>query len=226
MAREIELKLAVPAGAHEALVNWLNDHAQPAESVELANVYYDTPEQTLAKSRAALRVRRQGTQWLQTLKTAGDGGQGGQGGLSARHEWEVPLADERLSVDAFVQHAAAEAADIIRPHAGRLTALFRTDFTRRLWHATVDEADGSDIEIALDAGAILIPGTDAREPIDELELEWKPADGSTLSEDAIAERLHAWTQTLRTAVPGLAPLDVSKAQRGYQLRAKATGGQA
>ena len=83
-----------------------------------------------------------------------------------------------------------------------------------------------EIEIALDAGAILIPGTEAREPIDELELEWKPAAGSTLSEDAIAERLHAWTQTLRAAVPDLAPLDISKAQRGYQLRAKVTGDQA
>ena len=77
----------------------------------------------------------------------------------------------------------------------------------------------------LDAGAILIPGTQAREPIDELELEWKPAAGSTLAEDAIAERLHAWTQKLRAAVPGLTPLDISKAQRGYQLRTKATGGQ-
>jgi len=38
--------------------------------------------------------------------------------------------------------------------------------------------------------------------------------------------LHAWTQTLRAAVPGLAPLDISKAQRGYQLRASAAGGQA
>ena len=87
-------------------------------------------------------------------------------------------------------------------------------------------ADDGEIEIALDAGAILIPGTDAREPIDELELEWKPATGSTLSEDAIAVRLHGWTQTLRAAVPDLAPLDISKAQRGYQLRANAAGGQA
>ena len=220
MAREIELKLAVPAGAHDALVGWLDQHAQPAGSVELANVYYDTPDQALARGRAALRVRRQGKQWLQTLKTAGDGG---KGGLSARHEWEVPLQDDALSVDAFAANDAAEAADYVRPHASTLAPLFRTDFTRRLWHVA---ADGGEIEIALDAGAILIPGTQAREPIDELELEWKPAAGSTLSEDTIAERLHAWTHTLRTAVPGLAPLDVSKAQRGYQLRAKATGGQA
>lgn len=223
MAREIELKLAVPAGAHDVLVAWLDQHAQPAGSVELANVYYDTPDQALARSRAALRVRRHGKQWLQTLKTAGNGG---NGGLSARHEWEVPLPSDALSVDAFTANNAAEAADYVRPHADRLAPLFRTDFTRRLWHATVDEADGGEIEIALDAGAILIPDSNAREPIDELELEWKPAAGSTLSEDVIAERLHAWTHTLRAAVPDLAPLDVSKAQRGYQLRAKATGGQA
>jgi len=218
MAREIELKLAVSAGAHDTLVDWLDAHAQAAGSVELANVYYDTPDQALARNRAALRVRRQGSQWLQTLKTAAVS----TSGLSARHEWEVPLQNDALSVDAFVAHNAAEAADYVRPHAAALAPLFRTDFTRRLWHVA---ADGGEIEIALDAGAILIPGTQAREPIDELELEWKPAADSTLSEDAIAERLHAWTETLRAAVTGLTPLDISKAQRGYQLRAKAIGGQ-
>ena len=218
MAREIELKLAVSAGTHDVLVGWLDAHAQAAGSVELANVYYDTPDQALARNRAALRVRRQGSQWLQTLKTAAVS----TSGLSARHEWEVPLQNDALSVDAFVAHNAAEAADYVRPHAAALAPLFRTDFTRRLWHVA---ADGGEIEIALDAGAILIPGTQAREPIDELELEWKPAADSTLSEDAIAERLHAWTETLRTAVTGLTPLDISKAQRGYQLRAKAIGGQ-
>lgn len=218
MAREIELKLAVSAGTHDALVGWLDAHAQAAGSVELANVYYDTPDQALARNRAALRVRRQGSQWLQTLKTAAVS----TSGLSARHEWEVPLQSDALSVDAFVANNAAEAADYVRPHAAALAPLFRTDFTRRLWRVA---ADGGEIEIALDAGAILIPGTQAREPIDELELEWKPAAGSTLAEDAIAECLHAWTQTLRAAVTGLTPLDISKAQRGYQLRAKATGGQ-
>ena len=220
MAREIELKLAVPTGAHDALVGWLDANAQAAGSVELANVYYDTPDQSLAHNRAALRVRRHGEQWLQTLKTAGDGG---KGGLSARHEWEVPLQSDALSVDAFATNNAAEAADYVRPYADQLVPMFRTDFTRRLWQVA---ADGGHIEVALDAGAILIPGTQAREPIDELELEWKPTAGSTLSEDAIAERLHAWTRTLRAAVAGLTPLDVSKAQRGYQLRAKATGDQA
>jgi len=220
MAREIELKLAVPAGTHATLIGWLDTHAQPAGSVVLANVYYDTPDQALARGRAALRVRRYGEQWLQTLKTSGTRG---CSGLSARHEWEVPLESDALSVGAFVAHNATEAADVVRPHADRLVPLFRTDFTRRLWQVA---AEGGAIEIALDAGTILIPGTAARETIDELELEWKPAAGSTLDEAAIAERLQTWTQTLRAALPGLTPLDVSKAQRGYQLRAKATGAQA
>ncbi|MDE2201398.1 MAG: CYTH domain-containing protein [Burkholderiaceae bacterium] len=219
MAREIELKLAVPAGAHAALIDWLDAHAQAAGTVALANVYYDTPDLALARSRAALRVRLHGSQWLQTLKTAAVS----TSGLSARHEWEVPLASDTLSVEAFAAHNATEAADYVRPHASALAPLFRTDFTRRLWHVA---ADGGEIEIALDAGVIVIPGIDAREPIDELELEWKPATGSTLNEAAIAERLHAWTQMLRVAIPGLTPLDVSKAQRGYQLRAQAKGAQA
>ena len=130
MAREIELKLAVSAGAHDALVGWLDANAQAAGSVELANVYYDTRDLALARNRAALRVRRQGSQWLQTLKTAAVS----TSGLSARHEWEVPLQNDALSVDAFVANNAAEAADYVRPHAAALAPLFRTDFTRRLWH--------------------------------------------------------------------------------------------
>ncbi|MBR7512690.1 CYTH domain-containing protein, partial [Mycobacterium tuberculosis] len=50
MAREIELKLAVSAGTHDALVSWLDANARAAGSVELANVYYDTPDQALARS--------------------------------------------------------------------------------------------------------------------------------------------------------------------------------
>ena len=157
MAREIELKLAVPAGAHDALVGWLDAHAQAAGSVELANVYYDTPDQALAHNRAALRVRRHGDQWLQTLKTAAVS----TAGLSARHEWEVPLQSDALSVEAFATNNATEAADYVRPHAAALAPLFRTDFTRRLWHVA---ADSGEIEIALDAGAILIPGTEVRDP--------------------------------------------------------------
>ena len=119
MAREIELKLAVPAGAHDALVGWLDTHAQAAGSVELANVYYDTPDQALARNRAALRVRRHGNQWLQTLKTAAVS----TAGLSARHEWEVPLQSDALSVDAFAAHNATEATDYVRPHAAALAPL-------------------------------------------------------------------------------------------------------
>jgi inorganic triphosphatase YgiF len=114
MALEIELKLAVPAGAHDALVGWLDAHARSAGTVVLANVYYDTPDQALARNRAALRVRLHGEQWLQTLKTAAVS----TAGLSARHEWEVPLTSDALSVDAFVAHDATEAADYVRAACG------------------------------------------------------------------------------------------------------------
>ena len=42
MAREIELKLAVPAGAHDALVGWLDAHAQAFFYAErLERIYMD-----------------------------------------------------------------------------------------------------------------------------------------------------------------------------------------
>jgi len=71
-ALEIELKLAVPASAREAIRRQLSTYgAQPP--VMLESVYFDTADRRLAAREAALRVRRVGdgpdAYWVQTLKT-------------------------------------------------------------------------------------------------------------------------------------------------------------
>jgi inorganic triphosphatase YgiF len=145
--------------------------------------------------------------WLQTFKTVGNA----KDGLHSRHEWEMPVAGEKLEIEALLRECdEPSAANALRQAAPELIELFRTNFTRTLWHVNVD---GSDIEAAIDQGDVLaeVNGEPRSTPILEVELELKSGDEAALNTLA-AE--------LGKAIPGLAPDNVSKAQRGYQLREK------
>ena len=207
MAKEIELKLALPDAALAAVAAWLDAHGEARGETTMLNVYLDTPARDLAQARAALRLRRKDDQWLQTLKTAGKSG----GGLAARHEWETKIGGEAIELDRFDTEARA----VVAPLAGRLAPVFRTDFIRRTW---IVEQDGERIEAAIDTGTISAPGTAATERIQELELEWLPGEGaSTDKDEARAEAaLRAFSQRLGHVAP-LTPMDMSKAARGYRL---------
>ncbi|AOZ00918.1 toxin [Cupriavidus sp. USMAHM13] len=200
MAQEIELKLAVPDGALDALAAWLDAHGEARGRWLLRNVYLDTPARELAGARAALRLRSQGERWLQTLKTAGSSA----GGLATRHEWETDVAGEALEP----ARLPAEAQSLLAPLAQRLAPVFRTDFERRAW---LVRQDGAEIEAALDVGTVSAPGTKEVERIQELELEFLAGDATQAAQAlrALAARLQA--------VAALVPSDLSKAARGYRL---------
>src|SRR6266853_763732 len=90
---EIELKLAVPDAAREALRQRLAAYgSQPM--LTLDSVYFDTADRLLASQRAALRVRRIGNgprpRWVQTFKT-----NDAPAALSRRGEWQTPLQGPR-----------------------------------------------------------------------------------------------------------------------------------
>lgn len=220
MAQEIELKLAVPdAAAAAALVAWLDANARAVGQSHLLNVYFDTPAHELAQARAALRLRRDGARWLQTLKTAGRS----EAGLATRNEWETEVAGEALEP----ARLPAEARALLDPLAGRLQAVFRTDFVRRTWRLRCPLTGGgegqieAEIEAALDAGEIAAvtrdgtTRTSAHETIHELELEWLSGDPSYA-----AATLRALGERLGT-VAALTPSDRSKAARGYALARQA-----
>ncbi|SEB22552.1 CYTH domain-containing protein [Paraburkholderia sartisoli] len=206
MGIESEIKLALPAGQIDAASAFFVAHTGVAgRDVTLENIYFDTPGLTLARSKSALRLRRTPDGWLQTFKTAGSA----KGGLHSRHEWEMPVAGDALEIDALLR--ACEVPDVaaaLREAAPGLIELFRTNFTRTLWQA---RHDGADIEAAIDLGEVIadVNGETRRAPISEIELELKNGDEAAL---------HALAQVLSANIPGLAPDDVSKAQRGYRLR--------
>ncbi|CAH2786670.1 MAG: Adenylate cyclase (EC [uncultured Paraburkholderia sp.] len=207
MGMEREIKLLLPAAQVKAACGWFAARTgEEGRTIRLSNIYFDTPQLALAASKSALRLRHTPDGWLQTFKTVGDA----TNGLHSRHEWEMPVAGEALEIDALLRDCDEPgAAEALREAAPQLIELFRTDFTRTLWQVSVD---GSEVEAAIDQGNVLteVNGELRRAPISEIELELKSGDEAAL---------HALCAELGKAVAGLAPENISKAQRGYQLRA-------
>jgi triphosphatase len=208
MGMEREIKLALPADQIDAATRWFVARTGTAgRPIALANIYFDTPALTLARSKSALRLRHTPDGWLQTFKTGGNA----SAGMHSRHEWEMPVAGEKLEIDALLQACdEPTVAAALRGAAPDLIELFRTNFTRTLWQVA---HNGATVEAAIDQGDVIaeVNGETRRSPILEVELELKSGDEAAL---------HALADELRTKVPGLAPDDVSKAQRGYRLRAQ------
>jgi inorganic triphosphatase YgiF len=207
MGMEREIKLALPAEQVQAATQWFVARTgEQGRPVKLVNIYFDTPQLALANSKSALRLRQTPDGWLQTFKTVGHA----KDGLHSRHEWEMPVASAKLEIYALLQACdEPSAADALRDAAPTLIELFRTNFTRTLWHVDVE---GAEIEAAVDQGDVLaeVDGENRRAPISEVELELKSGDEAAL---------HTLAAELGKQIAGLAPDNISKAQRGYQLRA-------
>jgi inorganic triphosphatase YgiF len=207
MSMEREIKLALPASQVQAAKQWFVARAgKDGHAIKLVNIYFDTPQLTLASSKSALRLRQTPDGWLQTFKTVGTA----TNGLHSRHEWEMPVAGAKLEIDAMLSACdEPAAADALKQAAPSLIGLFSTNFTRTLW---LLDTDGAQIEAAVDQGDVLadVDGETRRAPISEIELELKSGDEAAL---------HTLAAELGERIAGLAPDDISKAQRGYRLRA-------
>jgi triphosphatase len=206
MGIEREIKLALPREQVQAALRFFETRAgAPGHAIRLENIYFDTPALALARAKSALRLRRTPDGWLQTFKTVGVA----QNGLHARHEWEMPVAGEALEIEKLLHECGQSGVSTaLSSAATNLIPLFRTDFTRTLWTL---EVGGAQVEAAVDQGEISaeVNGETRSTPICEIELELKAGDESAL---------HTLADELAKTLPGLAPDDVSKAQRGYTLR--------
>ncbi|MBP0595170.1 CYTH domain-containing protein [Paraburkholderia sp. LEh10] len=206
MGMEHEIKLSLPPGQIGAATQWFIRRAGSAgRTVTLENTYFDTPALTLARAKSAVRVRRTPDGWLQTYKTVGSA----KDGLHSRHEWEMPVKGNALEIDALLDACDDEPSkQALRRARDELIPLFSTNFSRTIWHVSIE---GADVEAAVDQGEILadVNGETRRAPICEIELELKNGD---------AGALHALSAELAKAIHGLQPDDTSKAQRGYRLR--------
>lgn len=203
MQKETEIKLR----ASRETLDALRDHPLLKKRIkggwetrELFNQYYDTPARDLAQARVALRMRRDGDQFIQTLKTRGQS----VAGLSERNEWDWYLPKAKLDTKKLSDECwPASLAELDKK---ALAPLFTTDFVRQ--RAEVAWGRGKAkvvIEAALDLGKVI--AGDQEEDICELELELRQGEPEALLE--LAEALAA-------DLP-LMPCDISKAERGYRL---------
>lgn len=203
MVKETEIKLRV---SPEVLDN-LRTHPLLRQRLQgewqsglLYNQYYDTASRELSAARVALRVRRDGEQFIQTLKSRGQS----VAGLSERNEWDWPVSAAALDLtllDDSCWPASLGALDKLT-----LVPVFTTDFQRTKAILRWERAGETvEVEAALDQGQVVADGR--QEPICELELELRSGPTAALLELAAA---------LAEDVP-LMPCDISKAERGYRL---------
>ncbi|WPC05414.1 inorganic triphosphatase [Pseudomonas benzenivorans] len=203
MVKETEIKLR----ANRDTLAALRDHPllkkrnkSGWERRELFNQYFDTPERDLAQAKVALRLRRDGEQFIQTLKTRGQS----VAGLSERNEWDWYLSKAKL--DAKKLDDSCWPASLAELDKKQLKPLFTTDFVRQ--RAEIAWGRGKArvvIEAALDLGQVV--AGDQQEEICELELELRQGEPAALLELA---------SELAADLP-LMPCDISKAERGYRL---------
>lgn len=203
MVKETEIKLRVTPQTLEALrlhPLLLERMQGDWQSGVLYNQYYDSADRKLAAARVALRVRRDGEDFIQTLKSRGQS----VAGLSERNEWDWPTASAALDLNLLDDSCwPASLADLDR---STLQPIFTTDFERTKVMLCWQRGEAKvEVEAALDHGQVI--AGDHQEPICELELELRAGPAVAILELAAA---------LAADLP-LMPCDISKAERGYRL---------
>src|SRR4051812_33143980 len=153
---ETEIKLAFAPAAGKRLTRDLMLHPAVREAkrgrtrtARVVSTYYDTPDGRLAAAGIALRVRNDGGRWLQTVKGPPLTGSGGA--LSARAEFEWPLAAKRLD---GARLATTPWRKVLgKAYArGDLAPRFTTDFMRST--VPLAFADGTTAKLCIDQGTI------------------------------------------------------------------------
>jgi len=188
---EIELKLEIsPADLEKiALSSFLG---QPAATLELHSVYFDTGDCQLFDNGFTLRIRRSGTKSIQTVKATGS-----NASLFARSEWETPA---KTNTPVFDYNSPL--LNRFGPIERDLVVQFEVVTNRRIWNMTEGAAS---IEVAADSGTVI--AGDRQAPFHEIELELKGGEPRQLF--ALARKIDA-----------IVPVKIgvqSKSERGYRL---------
>ncbi|WP_024871448.1 CYTH and CHAD domain-containing protein [Tolumonas lignilytica] len=198
MSNEVELKFLVTDDVFLHLERILASlEIKEKQDFRLENIYFDTADQELRELDCGLRIRTYNGKHEQTIKLAGQV----IAGLHQRPEYTLPMSVPWPDLRLFPTEIWPDGVNVGSLQQS-LTALFRTDFHRRTWQVSFDDAV---VEIAYDIGFIEANGQ--QEPINEVELEL--ISGPIASLFKIARLL--------AVKPGWQLGGISKAQRGYRL---------
>lgn len=178
MGMELEYKLAVN---HPALLEQILFDKQIAEVrqsnyrlIDMATIYYDTPDHRLSTRRWTLRLRQENSRLAATLKTPGEG--------RARGEWECEANHIQAAIPLLLEAGApAELTEIL--DGEQLIPVCAAQFSRRA--ADLVFADGTVCELCGDIG--MLAGGANEETLCEIEIELKSGDADTAA--AFAEEL-------------------------------------
>ena len=204
---EFELKFGIPAERLPALKKALARGTMRNE--RLRAVYVDSEDEVLARSRIALRLRKEGRIWVQTLKASTD-----QSVRRLEDNFRISGAiGAAVPALDLSRHDTSAAGEVLRaalagePHrndsaAATLMPRFEVEIRRS---SRMVRHDSATIEIALDIGSIRAGSAECE--VCELELELK--SGSEAALFSLAER---WV-----AAQGLWLANASKAERGHRL---------
>jgi inorganic triphosphatase YgiF len=201
---EFEIKLQVPASARvELAAELLKRSPENLRKQRLQAVYFDTPSRHLAAQDMALRLRREGRNWVQTLKD----GRSSDGML--REEDNVRLSERSAAepmLDLARHHSSAAGRRlqrVLENAAGEgLQRRFATDVRRQ---SQIQRTRRGFVELSLDEG--WVSTNERRLALRELEIE--SVKGSPL---AVLEAASGYVKRY-----GLWIDLRSKAQRGHLL---------
>lgn len=161
VASETELKLELDAARHARVLTLLAPGVKPVREA-LTTIYFDTPDQRLARAGFALRVRTQKSGIIQSVK-----GQDAGGGLALkRQEHETALVTPKPDLSLLSAPLRKKLAAIIGRK--KLTPRFTIALNRTL--VRIETATGP-IALCADEGVIHAPGLRRKGAIAEIELE-------------------------------------------------------
>ncbi|TQV74891.1 CYTH domain-containing protein [Aliikangiella marina] len=203
MPSELELKL----DATPEKLNKIRELSFPGaesqsdwETQHLGNVYYDTAHYKLREMDIGMRIRQIGDNYLQNVKSSGKI----IGGLHQQNEDEVTLESNQLDISKITEPYLQILVEEAQEEDGEFQPIFNTDFERSQCLLTF--SDGTEIEVALDAGTI----TTDKDTVQVCEVELELKSGS-------AEYIFAIGRYLIKDFD-LKLSNASKARRGYALR--------
>jgi len=197
---ETELKLAFRPDDLDKLKSVVKRFGGAPKIRKLSATYFDTPDAALRNEGLALRVRRDGRNYIQTLKGKNEGS---AGGAMKRREIEGQVRSSRPDLDAITDSEFAETVHRISKTG--LKPVFNVEVERTTLNPTNDES----IVVDIDVGEVRAGRR--RKAICEVELESKGASLRALYDLALE---------LHREVP-LRVSKVSKSDTGYRLRAGA-----
>lgn len=182
MGMELEFKLAVKSPALLEQILFDKEVAQVRQGgyrlLNMAAIYYDTPDRRLSARCWTLRLRQENDLWIATFKTPANGPG------KARGEWECKAYNIYDAIPLLLEAGAPqELAEVLRDQ--QLIPACAARFTRRA--ADVVFADGTVCELCGDTG-MLVGGT-KEERLCEIEVELKSGNADTA--EAFAANLQA-----------------------------------